>query len=306
MSLLYRRIMLIDYVCSGGSKAAGCWPSFFPSVIFSVNKNRLAPPTITLLRVRLVRHSEEVGLTHNAHELVFVDLTIAIAVSLVDHFLNLFVGHVLSEFLGDASQIMEGDFACVVVVEKAITSSKRGRRRDNDAFDLDLMFSRESILTRLSSPLAMRSMMPNTINANFASSTTTTCSRNNNNARQRQQKKFPFEPSPKRTTHKADDKNNSTLTLVQRREEKKREERKSIQSIVTIINIEDICTYLIIARLRWFSLFWMRPRYKTTPRQILVISVGEKRIRKRTSRFSTLVTCCSKRKWKRLRVRWQL
>ena len=116
----------------------------------------------------------------------------------------------------------------VVVVEKAATgSSKRGRRRD-DAFNLDLIFSRESM--RLSSPLVMTSMMRDT----HRGGTTSTTSRNNNDARRqrRQQKKFPFEPSPKRTTTKADDKNNSTLTQttlmmmqkkppVQKREEKK-------------------------------------------------------------------------------------
>ena len=112
-----------------------------------------------------------------------------------------------------------GDDGGDTVVEKA-TGSKRGRR--DDAFDLDLIFSRESM--RLS-PLVMSSMMPNT-NANFASTTTTTS--RNNNAR-RQQKKFPFEPSPKRT-NKAD-KNNSTtkttLMMVQKKPVQRREEKKT-------------------------------------------------------------------------------
>ena len=43
-----------------------------------------------------VGHSEEVGLTHDAHELVLRDLTITVAISLLDHLLALIVSHVLA------------------------------------------------------------------------------------------------------------------------------------------------------------------------------------------------------------------
>ena len=118
-----------------------------------------------------------------------------------------------------------GDDGGDTVVEKA-TGSKRGRR--DDAFDLDLIFSRESMQL---SPLATTTHHHH---RDTHRGGTTSTSRNNN-ARQRQQKKFPFEPSPKRNT-KADDKNNSTLTKttlmmqkkppVQRREEKKTPKNK--------------------------------------------------------------------------------
>ena len=40
--------------------------------------------------------SEEVGLAHDTHELILGDLTIAIAVGLFDHLLDLIVSHVLT------------------------------------------------------------------------------------------------------------------------------------------------------------------------------------------------------------------
>ena len=55
-------------------------------------------------RRRKRRHfsSEEVGLTHDAHELILADFTITIAVGLLDHLLDLVVGHVLAELLSDS------------------------------------------------------------------------------------------------------------------------------------------------------------------------------------------------------------
>ena len=41
-------------------------------------------------------YSEEVGLSHDAHELLLRDLAIAITVSLLDHLLDLVVCHVLA------------------------------------------------------------------------------------------------------------------------------------------------------------------------------------------------------------------
>ena len=40
--------------------------------------------------------SEEVGLAHDAHELVLADLAVAIPIGLLDHLLDLIVGHVLA------------------------------------------------------------------------------------------------------------------------------------------------------------------------------------------------------------------
>merc|ERR1740130_826694 len=55
---------------------------------------------------------------HDAEELLLVDFAIAIAVSLIDHLLELLVGHVFSELLGYALQVLEGDLASLVIVEE--------------------------------------------------------------------------------------------------------------------------------------------------------------------------------------------
>merc|ERR1711988_342504 len=62
---------------------------------------------------------EEVTLLlHDAVELVDVDLAIAIAVSLVDHVLELLVIDVLAKLLSNASEVAEGDLVGVVIVEQ--------------------------------------------------------------------------------------------------------------------------------------------------------------------------------------------
>mmetsp|Transcript_76321 Transcript_76321/g.192110 ORF Transcript_76321/g.192110 Transcript_76321/m.192110 type:complete len:202 (-) Transcript_76321:42-647(-) len=63
--------------------------------------------------------SEEICLLHDPQELFLVYLTISVAVSLVDHLLELLVGHALAQFLRDALQVLEGDLACLVIVEQA-------------------------------------------------------------------------------------------------------------------------------------------------------------------------------------------
>merc|ERR1711972_211044 len=62
---------------------------------------------------------EEVGLLHDPQELLLVHLTISVAVGLVDHLLQLLIGHALAELLGDTLQILEGDLAGLVVIKKA-------------------------------------------------------------------------------------------------------------------------------------------------------------------------------------------
>ena len=41
--------------------------------------------------------SEEVGLAHDTHELVLRDFTVTIAISLLDHLLDLIICHILAE-----------------------------------------------------------------------------------------------------------------------------------------------------------------------------------------------------------------
>ncbi len=63
--------------------------------------------------------SEKVGLSHDSVEFFLTDLAITVAVSLVDHLLNLIVGHILAELLGNALEVLKRDLVCVVVVKEA-------------------------------------------------------------------------------------------------------------------------------------------------------------------------------------------
>ena len=63
--------------------------------------------------------SEEVGLLHDAEELLLVHFTVSISISLIDHFLQFLVGHMLTQLLCHSLQILEGDLAGLVVVEQA-------------------------------------------------------------------------------------------------------------------------------------------------------------------------------------------
>ena len=63
--------------------------------------------------------SEEVGLTHDAHELFLRDLAIAVTVGFLDHFSDLIIGHVLAELLGDTLEVSEGDLARLIIVEES-------------------------------------------------------------------------------------------------------------------------------------------------------------------------------------------
>ena len=51
--------------------------------------------------------SEEVSLAHDAHEFLFGDLAVTVAICLLDHFSDLIVCHVLTELLGNALEISE-------------------------------------------------------------------------------------------------------------------------------------------------------------------------------------------------------
>merc|ERR1719272_2783753 len=62
---------------------------------------------------------EEVGLLHDSQELLFVHLSISIAIGFVNHFLKLLVSHALAELLRDSLQVLEGDLAGLVIIEEA-------------------------------------------------------------------------------------------------------------------------------------------------------------------------------------------
>merc|ERR1711920_604914 len=62
--------------------------------------------------------SEEVGLLHDAQELLLVHLAVAVAVGLVDHLPELLVRHALSQLLGHTLQVLERNLAGLVIVEQ--------------------------------------------------------------------------------------------------------------------------------------------------------------------------------------------
>jgi hypothetical protein len=63
--------------------------------------------------------SKQVGLFHYPDKLFLVDLPVSVTVRLVDHLLQLFVGHRLSQFAGHSLQVFQRDLASSVVVEQA-------------------------------------------------------------------------------------------------------------------------------------------------------------------------------------------
>merc|ERR1719502_762248 len=63
-------------------------------------------------------HLEQVGLLHDAEELLLVDLAVPVTVGFVDHLLELLIGHPLAKLLGDALEILERDLASLVIVEQ--------------------------------------------------------------------------------------------------------------------------------------------------------------------------------------------
>merc|ERR1712039_505479 len=70
-------------------------------------------------RSKLAAHgSEQVGLLHNAQELLFVYLTITITVCLINHFLEFFISHALAKLLRDTLEILERDLSRLVIVEQ--------------------------------------------------------------------------------------------------------------------------------------------------------------------------------------------
>merc|ERR1719498_265272 len=76
---------------------------------------------MTLLKQACIRcySSEKICLLHDSKKLLFVHFAISITVCLVDHFLQLLVGHALAELLGDSLQVLERNLAGLVIVEQA-------------------------------------------------------------------------------------------------------------------------------------------------------------------------------------------
>merc|ERR1719265_594482 len=62
--------------------------------------------------------SEKICLFHDTQEFLLVDLAIAITVSFIDHFLQLFVSHPLTKLLGHTLQVLEGDLSRLVIIEQ--------------------------------------------------------------------------------------------------------------------------------------------------------------------------------------------
>lgn len=60
----------------------------------------------------------QTGLLHDTEELVFVDLTITIAIGLFNHLHQFFVGHVLSNLLGHTTKVAEGNLASLIIIEE--------------------------------------------------------------------------------------------------------------------------------------------------------------------------------------------
>ena len=54
------------------------------------------------LKKGAIAHSEEVGLAHDAHELLFRDLTVSVAVSFLNHLCDLLICHILAKLLSHA------------------------------------------------------------------------------------------------------------------------------------------------------------------------------------------------------------
>merc|ERR1711933_205439 len=62
---------------------------------------------------------EEIGLLHDAKKLFFVDLPITISVCFIDHLLQFLIGHALAQLLCDALEVLERDFASLVIIKQA-------------------------------------------------------------------------------------------------------------------------------------------------------------------------------------------
>ena len=75
----------------------------------------VSPPLLYQTRRRCC--SEEVRLLHDPHELFLTDFTVTISIGLINHLLNLIVGHVFTKLLGDPLEVFERNFTSFVIVK---------------------------------------------------------------------------------------------------------------------------------------------------------------------------------------------
>ena len=61
----------------------------------------------------------QTGLLHDADEFLFADFTIAIAVGFINHLLQLFICHVLTQLLSNTLEVPERDLSGLIVVKQA-------------------------------------------------------------------------------------------------------------------------------------------------------------------------------------------
>ena len=64
------------------------------------------------------RALEQGSLLHDAEEFFLVDFTVTVTVGFVNHLLEFFVGHVFTQLLRDALQVLERDLASFIVIEE--------------------------------------------------------------------------------------------------------------------------------------------------------------------------------------------
>ena len=67
----------------------------------------------------LLETSEEVGFLHYSDKLLFIDFSVTVSISLVDHFLKLLVCHCFSQFTSNSLQIFEAYLSCVIIIKKS-------------------------------------------------------------------------------------------------------------------------------------------------------------------------------------------
>mmetsp|Transcript_56690 Transcript_56690/g.103705 ORF Transcript_56690/g.103705 Transcript_56690/m.103705 type:complete len:234 (+) Transcript_56690:60-761(+) len=77
------------------------------------------PLCTSRLRLMSRQASKEVGLLHDAEELLLIHLPITITISFIYHFLQLLICHAFTELLGNPLQIFERDLPGFIIIEQA-------------------------------------------------------------------------------------------------------------------------------------------------------------------------------------------
>merc|ERR1712171_12738 len=74
---------------------------------------------LTLLFPCHEANSEQVGLLHDAQELLLIHFTVSITIRFIYHFLQLFIRHALAKLLCYTLEVLKRDLSSLVVVEQA-------------------------------------------------------------------------------------------------------------------------------------------------------------------------------------------